>query len=102
MSKPKKKWWGYVRRVLYAYPLLAEKELEDETEQREHYAVKAALEALSAAPDGETTRHIISAVFFEQTHTLSGAAMLAHISYGTAKRKQNAFIRAVGEYMGLT
>lgn len=99
MSKPRARWWGYVRRVLYAYPTM---QPEDETEQREHYAVKAALEALRAAPDGEITRRIISAVFFEQTHTLSGAALMAHISYGTAKRKQNAFIRVVGEYMGLT
>ena len=33
---------------------------------------------------------------------LAGAAMAEHMSYPTAKRKQNQFIRLVGEKMGLT
>lgn len=98
MSSPRKRWWGYVRSVLYAYPGLKP---ENETEQREKTAVEAALEDLNRSPEGAETRRLVNAVFFTRQYTLTGAAMREHMSYRTARRRQNAFIRLVGEYMDL-
>ena len=98
MSKPRKRWWGYVRRVLYDYPKMRPA---TETEQREKAAVEAALEETEQLPDGETRLRLVGAVFFAQTHTLQGAAMRGNISYRTARRRQNEFILRVGKHMGL-
>lgn len=98
MSKPKKRWWNYVRRVLYEYPTMAG---ENEWERREQEAVSAALDSLSAiAWDGIMTRRIVEAVFFEKTHTIGGAAMLVHTSERTARRRVNLFIESVGNKLG--
>lgn len=135
VSKPRKRWWGYVRRVIRDYPILRVK-LDDlkrdatsvtpaygpvsghsapsrpveavamitlpGSEQRELEAVEAAIRETKQLPDGELRLRIIDKVFFRHSHTLAGAAMAEHMSYPTAKRKQNQFIRLVGEKMGLT
>lgn len=98
MSKPRKRWWGYVRRVLYDYPKMRPA---TETEQREKAAVESALEELSRSPEGAETGKLVAAVFFTRTHTLTGAAMREHMSYRTARRRQNDFIRLVGKNLGL-
>lgn len=98
MSKPRKRWWGYVRRVLYDYPRL---QPANDTEQREKAAVEAALEETGQLTDGETRLRLVGAVFFTQTYTLQGAALREHMSYRTARRQQREFIRCVGKYMGL-
>ena len=100
MSKPRKRWWGYVRQVLYAYPRLMN-HTETETEEREKEAVEAALEGLIAWPDGKETLQIIADVFFQRDLTLTGAALRGNMSYRTARRRQNEFIRQVGKNMGL-
>ncbi len=98
MSKPRKRWWGYVRRVLYDYPRM---QPSNDTEQREKTAVEAAIEETEQLPDGETRLRVVGSVFFTQTHTLQGAAMRDHLSYRTARRQQREFICCVGKYMGL-
>ena len=98
MSKPRKRWWGYVRRVLYDYPRMRPA---TETEQREKAAVEAALEETEKLPDGETRLRLVGAVFFAQTHTLQGAAMREHMSYNSAQRRLSQFITLAGEKLGL-
>ena len=133
MSKPRAKWWGYVRQVLYAYPRLCDELAQRRadavrltpsytqqgggspgnpveraalaglppTEQRELDAVEAAIDVTRALPDGALRLELVRLVFWKRTHTLEGAALKLHVSYATAKRKQNHFIRLVGEKMGL-
>lgn len=127
MSKPRYKWWGYIRRVLCAYPelrselddlkatlkakgenvvrgsgfgrsteVLACMTLPSRQDQRELEAVE---KALNDADD--VTRKLMKMVFFEQTHTLEGAAMTLFISYQTASRRQRKFILAVAENLEL-
>jgi hypothetical protein len=98
MSKPRKRWWGYVRRVLYDYPRIHP---ETATEQREKTAVEAAVEETQAMPDGEARLRLVGAVFFAKTHTLQGAAMREHLSYHTAQRIVSRFVRLTGKKMGL-
>lgn len=133
MSKPRARWWGYVRAVIRAWPDLKRKTEElrapsitphyghsggsggtsDPTaqtalrqlprqEQREYEAVEAAIRETGRMSDGETRLTIIELVFWRQSHTLEGAAQRTHVSYRTARRKQNDFVRLVAEKMGLT
>lgn len=133
MSKPRARWWGYVRAVIRAWPDLKRKAEElrapsitphyghsggsggtsDPTaqtalrqlprqEQREYEAVEAAIRETGRMSDGETRLTIIELVFWRQSHTLEGAAQRTHVSYRTARRKQNDFVRLVAEKMGLT
>lgn len=98
MSKPRKKWRGYVRRVLYEYPKMRPT---TEMEQREKAAVEAALEETEKLPDGEARLRLVGAVFFARTHTLQGAAMREHMSYNSAQRRLSQFILLAGEKLGL-
>ena len=132
MSKPRKRWWGYVRRVLYDYPrlraeldelqqphhygesvghgsgisrqaeALALHTLPDPDDQRDLEAVEAALAAQTHHVNGGQTLRLVRMVFFHRSHTLEGAAHVLHISYMTARRRQDAFIWLVAEKMGLT
>ena len=96
MSKPRKRWWGYVRRVLYDYP-----KMRPATEQREKAAVESALAETEKLPDGDARLRLVRAVFFAQTHTLQGAAMREHMSYNSAQRRLSQFIMLAGEKLGL-
>jgi len=96
MSKPRKRWWGYVRRVLYDYP-----RMRPATEQREKAAVESALAETEKLPDGDARLRLVRAVFFAQTHTIQGAAMREHMSYNSAQRRLSQFIMLAGEKLGL-
>ena len=132
MSKPRDRWWGYVRAVIRAYPdLHRQAQTLRETpvtpgyggfgghgspgspteraalrslppqERREYEAVEQALWETASLPDGAARVRIIDLVFWRQSHTLEGAAQAVHLSYRTARRRQNEFIRLVAEKMGL-
>ena len=132
MSKPRDRWWGYVRAVIRSYPELRAnaKELQrtqttprygasggsggpsdpvasaalrslPPQEQREYEAVEQAIWETVSLPDGASRVRIIDLVFWRQSHTLEGAAQAVHLSYRTARRRQNEFIRLVAEKMGL-
>ena len=101
MSKPRARWWGYVRRILNDYPkLLADEKHLNENDRRELDAVVRAMGRAKCLAFGEQQIRIVKMVFFDKTHTLQGAAMREHISYSTARRQQAQFIRLVGIYMG--
>lgn len=71
-------------------------------DMREYRAVEAALLTTrrNCATAAERTR-LISMVFFEQTHTLQGAALALNVSYGTAKNWHNDFIKLTAKKYGL-
>ncbi|MTQ98636.1 hypothetical protein GMD88_17815 [Pseudoflavonifractor sp. BIOML-A6] len=134
MSKPRYKWWGYVKNVIRDYPRLKRwhDELMGETtltaaygstgggrpsevsnptyqvatrempkqEQREYEAVRRAIEATERKHDGKVRLDVIRMVCWEQTHTLSGAALAAPMSYRTARRIQSEFAVSVARGLG--
>lgn len=101
MSKPRARWWGYVRRILNDYPeLLANEEQLNGNDRRELDAVVRAMGRAECFSCGEQQIRIVKRVFFNKTHTLVGAAVEENISYATARRRQNSFIRLVGKEMG--
>ena len=133
MSKPRERWWGYVKACIRAYPDLKSRAMElrqtptttryggpgsfggpsdpvasaalrtlHPQEQRELEAVEAAIQETARLPDGETRLAIVDLVFWRQSHTLHGAADQVHLSYRSARRRQENFIRAVAKNMELT
>lgn len=101
MSKPRVKWWGYVRNILYAYPRISRDPAPSDEDQQERAAVDAASKETAALPDGPERLELIRLVFFARSCTLEGAALRMHLSYTTARRKQSDFLRCVGKHLGL-
>ena len=99
MSKPRARWWGYVRRVVRDYPRMCPS---NETERREQAAVEAALAETAALPDGAERVELVRLVFFTMDCTVDGAALRLHLSYTTARQWQAAFVRRVAAHLGLT
>lgn len=79
-------WWGYMKEILRRYP---------DVESFEKHAIDTALDHMAGQTDGESKIYLIRLVFFHKTHTLAGAACIIPVSYNTAKRWQQEFIRAV-------
>lgn len=88
MSKPRYRWWGYVKAMLRAYP-------EDVTAE-ERGAIESAIEETKQMVDGNDRLKVIDLVFFSGTHKLAGAAMQVPCSIDTAQKYHADFIRKVG------
>lgn len=89
MSKPRYRWWGYVKAMLRAYP--------ERANDDERAAVSAAMEEIKTMPDGAERMKLVDLVFIRKTHQLAGAAMQIPCSYETAQRWHADFIRRVGD-----
>jgi hypothetical protein len=61
-------------------------------EEKEYDAVYQAIQTTRLYADGELRIDLIGLVFWRRSHTLSGAAMIVNVSYGTAKNWQREFI----------
>jgi hypothetical protein len=68
-----------------------------EQDEREYNAVRRAVEQTE---NGDVLK-IIELVFWSRSHTLNGAADQVHVSYVTAKRYQEKFIKTVAKNLGL-
>ena len=129
MSKPRYKWWGYVKFCIRDYPDKREelaimrsakpsdgmprsKEPTRTTENAaltgfqgwrgvEYNGVYEAIEETKRQMNGNTILRIIDLVFWRQSHTLQGAAAEAHVAYDTAAKYHGDFIRLVAKKMGL-
>ena len=93
MSKPRNKWWQYVKNMLRAYP--------KNVTQGEQDAIESAIEATLELVDGKDRIKIIDLVFFKGGKSLAGAAMQVPCSIETAQKYHADFIRLVGEKRGL-
>lgn len=100
MSKPRYPWWGYIKGVIRLYPKRRGMDLQG-TRGKEQEAVKKALDETESMGNGADRLKVIDMVFFKQTHTLDGAALMVPCSYATAKRYHNDFICRVAKNFGL-
>lgn len=131
MSKPRYKWWPYVKGIIRQYPELKEK-YEDlhtvsavanysgmprvgggraleslairelpSTSQREYEAVRRAVETTSRYKNGVDRLKVIDLVLWKGSHTLAGAALAVHCSHRTVRRYHEDFIRLVAKDYGL-
>ncbi len=72
-------------------------------ENEQHYldAVERAIRSTRRKPDGALRVKLIRLMYFEKSHTLSGAATVCHVSEATAKRWHGDFVRCVAKHLGL-
>ena len=100
MSRPRYRWWGYVRAIIKNYPATINKYINGTT-LREHNAVKNAISDTKEMVDGKERMQLVELVFFKSTHTLQGASRMIPCSYELAKRWQQDFIKLVAKKYGL-
>lgn len=91
---PRKRWWGYAKAMIRAYPGRIGKEL-DGTPLAEFQAVEAAIEATRRRRDGEARMQVVTMVLLKGSHRISGAALMIPCSERTAERWHGDFIREV-------
>lgn len=100
MSKPRYRWWSYVKAMIRNYPTLVDRYIQGPA-LREREAVQRAIDQTEQMVDGKERLQVIDLVFFRQTHTLEGAAVLIPCSERTARRWHTDFIKAVAKEFGL-
>lgn len=71
------------------------------TAQREFEAVRRAIQATERMASSRDRLKIIDLVFWKQTHTLEGAALMIPCSYRTARRYHSEFVVTVAKAYGL-
>ena len=69
-------------------------------QEKELEAVEAALKSTRKGPDGKIRVKVVELVYLRGTHTIDGAAYQVHVSYSTAWRWTDNFIRIVGKNLG--
>lgn len=89
MSRPKAKWWGYVKSMVRRYP--------DEVNENERRAVERAMEETRRLPSGGDRIKMVEMIFFKNTHTIDGVALQLHYSPETVQNWHAEFLRLVGE-----
>lgn len=103
MSKPKYRWWGYVRRVVRDYPKLKEAKVLTQDERRELEAVEKAIEQTRILRNGDERMALIQRAYWRRGGSpLRDVALHLFISEDTAKKWHGDFIRLVGECWGFT
>lgn len=100
MSKPRYRWWSYVKAMIRNYPTLVDRYIQGPA-LREREAVQRAIDQTEQMVDGKERLQVIDLVFFRQTHTLEGAAMMIPCSYDLAQRYHAQFIKLVAKNFGL-
>ena len=95
-------WWSYVKAMIRRYPQMVRKgDTIGNAERREREAVERALQSIALLPDGESRSELVRLVFWRQSHTIEGAAMVLHCSESTALRWHRDFIYRVAREFGL-
>ena len=96
MSKPKERWWDYVRNILFAYQDMSRSPFRSGMEDRECAAVAQAMKESDTV-----TQALVQLVYFDHSHTLRGAAALHGVSFGAACRMQGDYFRLVWRCLDL-
>lgn len=100
MSKPRYDWWSYMKAISRKYYARRSKELHG-TAQKEQDAVQTAIDETGDLPDGYERVKVVDLVLLLGTHTLPGAAQVAHCSESAAKQYYRDFIMLVAKNYGL-
>lgn len=69
-------------------------------QEKEFDAVDRAIHSTRHLPDGKLRVKVVDLVYLRGTHTIDGAAQIVHVSYRTARRWTDSFIREVGKNLG--
>ena len=96
MSKPRYRWWGYIKSIIRNYPALEGRYCQG-TSLKERMAVQRSIEQTERMENGKERLQVVDLVFFKQTHTLEGAAMMVPCHYETARHWHSDFIKLVAQ-----
>lgn len=100
MSKPRYGWWGYVKWMIRQYPAREGEYIQGKALD-ERMAVQRAIDQTMKMDNGQDRLRVVDLVFFKQTHTLEGAALMVPCSYDTAQKYHAQFIKLVAKNYGL-
>lgn len=98
MGKYRHYWYNTVRLMVTRYPRLIDYCSMQELIYKD--AIEKALADLEKDPEGEVKKQAIKMVYFDKTHTASGAGILLNYSERTVQQWLSAFINAVGKKAG--
>jgi len=96
-STPKNDYYGYIKMRIKKYPGI--KKEESIIAMLQWNAIEKEMEKLNN-PRDEAKLKAVKMVLIDQTHTVTGAAMVLHYSYDTVKIWIQDFIKAVGKDSG--
>lgn len=101
MAKRKQEYigWGFVKEIIREYGTNTAHDSRLKPYQAD--AVKQAVDDTKSLTDGKERLKLISLVFWKQTHTLQGAALLCNVSYKTAVNWHCDFIKSVGKNLNV-
>jgi len=101
MSKPRYRWWGYVRRVVRDYQKLMAANSLTVDDRKDRDAVTRAIDQTSQQPNGENRLSLIKGVYWGSVEQcIEDVAFQLYISNETAKRWHGEFIRLVADGLG--
>lgn len=103
MSKPRYRWWSYVRHVVRDYKNLAAAEQLSEDDRKDRDAVAKAISITRQKPKGSEAMALIERVYWSGSgERIEDAALRLYISARTARRRHSEFIRLVAQCLGFT
>ncbi len=101
MNKPNDNWRPFVLNVLRDYKVFKQSTALTRQQARELDAVQRAIEATKAKPEGDLHLRVVDMVYLTGGNTLRETAAAVFVSYKTAVKWTDAFIRLVGKNLGL-
>ena len=97
-------WWPYVQSMIRKYPerdkAVENKEELERVPMWEYKAVARAIAVTEAKEDGKERMQLVRLVYWKNRR-IQSAALDSYISYATARRWCNEFIRTVAEQFGV-
>lgn len=99
MSRPRYWWYDYVKKAVI-HNICSAQPPETLQNAITQTALKKALADTKRQPRGIERLELVDLVLRRQKYTLTGAALVMHISEGTAIIWQREFLYTVADYMG--
>lgn len=103
MSKPRFRWWSYVRHVVRDYKKLSVAEHLTVDDRKDRDAVTTAINIAKQSPKGEEMLALIECVYWGSSgRRIEDAALKLYIGERTARRWHGNFIRLVARCLGFS
>jgi len=103
MSKPRFRWWSYVRHVVRDYKKLSAAEHLTVDDRKDRDAVAKAISIAKQSPKGEEMLALIECVYWGISgRRIEDVALRLYISERTARRRHGEFIQLVAQCLGFS
>lgn len=103
MSKPRFRWWGYMRQVVRAYPVLCKVKRLSSGDLADREAVAKAIEETAKLRNGQERLGVMESLYWiDEPQKMDVAAARHFVSESTAIKWHGHFIKLVALHRGLT